>query len=66
MYGGSVPTTTEGKGQQAVDVVDPTKMEPGKVYWDEQSGTLFEVVENEEGQRIPQEVVGCRDKYYKR
>ena len=66
VYGGSVPTTTEGKGQQAVDVVDPTKMEPGKVYWDEQSGTLFEVVENEEGQRIPQEVVGWRDKYYKR
>ena len=32
----SVPTITEGKGQQAVDVVDPTKMEPGKVYWDEQ------------------------------
>ena len=66
VYGGSVPTITEGKGQQAVDVVDPTKMEPGKVYWDEVSGTLFEVVENEEGQRIPQEVVGWRDKYYKR
>jgi len=66
VYGGSVPTTTEGKGATAVDVVDPTKMEPGKVYWDEQSGTLFEVVENEEGERIPQEVVGWRDKYYKR
>ena len=66
VYGGSVPTITEGKGQQAVDVVDPTKMEPGKVYWDEQSGTLFEVVENENGERIPQEVVGWRDKYYKR
>ena len=66
IYGGSVPTTTEGQGQQAVDVVDPTKMEPGKVYWDEQSGTLFEVVENENGERIPQEVVGWRDKYYKR
>ena len=66
VYGGSVPTTTEGKGATAVDVVDPTKMEPGKVYWDEVSGTLFEVVENEEGKRIPQEVVGWRDKYYKR
>jgi len=66
IYGGSVPTTTEGQGQQAVDVVDPTKMEPGKVYWDEQSGTLFEVVENENGERIPQEVIGWRDKYYKR
>jgi len=66
VYGGSVPTTTEGKGQQAVDVVDPTKMEPGKIYWDEVSGTLFEVVENENGERIPQEVVGWRDKYYKR
>jgi len=66
VYGGSVPTTTEGQGQQTVDVVDPTKMEPGKVYWDEQSGTLFEVVENENGERIPQEVPGWRDKYYKR
>ena len=66
VYGGSVPTTVQGKGATAEDVVDPTKMEPGKVYWDEQSGTLFEVVENEEGQRIPQEVVGWRDKYYKR
>ena len=66
VYGGSVPTTVEGKGATAVDVVDPTKMEPGKVYWDEVSGTLFEVVENEEGERIPQEVVGWRDKYYKR
>ena len=66
VYGGSVPTTVEGKGATAVDVVDPTKMEPGKVYWDEVSGTLFEVVENEEGERIPQEVVNWRDKYYKR
>ena len=66
VYGGSVPTITEGKGATAVDVVDPTKMEPGKVYWDEVSGTLFEVVENEEGERIPQEVVNWRDKYYKR
>ena len=66
VYGGSVPTTVQGKGTAAVDVVDPTKMEPGKVYWDEVSGTMFEVVENEEGKRIPQEVVGWRDKYYKR
>ena len=66
VYGGSVPTTVQGKGAAAVDVVDPTKMEPGKVYWDEVSGTMFEVVENEEGKRIPQEVVGWRDKYYKR
>ena len=66
VYGGSVPTTVQGKGVAAVDVVDPTKMEPGKVYWDEVSGTMFEVVENEEGKRIPQEVVGWRDKYYKR
>ena len=66
VYGGSVPTTVQGKGAAAVDVVDPTKMEPGKVYWDEVSGTMFEVVENEEGERIPQEVVGWRDKYYKR
>ena len=66
VYGGPVPTTVEGKGATAVDVVDPTKMEPGKVYWDEVSGTLFEVVENEEGERIPQEVVGWRDKYDKR
>ena len=66
VYGGSVPTTVQGKGATAEDVVDPTKMEPGKVYWDEQSGTLFEVVENENGERIPQEVVGWRDKYYKR
>ena len=66
VYGGSVPTTVEGKGATAVDVVDPTKMEPGKVYWDEVSGTLFEVVENEEGKKIPQEVVDWRDKYYKR
>jgi len=66
VYGGSVPTTVQGKGATAEDVVDPTKMEPGKVYWDEVSGTLFEVVENENGERIPQEVVGWRDKYYKR
>ena len=66
VYGGSVPTTVQGKGAAAVDVVDPTKMEPGKVYWDEVSGTLFEVVENEEGKRIPQEVPDWRKNYYKR
>ena len=66
VYGGPVPTTVQGKGATAVDVVNPKEMEPGKVYWDEVSGTLFEVVENEEGKRIPQEVVGWRDKYYKR
>ena len=66
VYGGSVPTITEGKGATAVDVVDPTKMEPGKVYWDEVSGTLFEVVENENGERVPQEVPDWRKNYYKR
>jgi len=66
VYGGSVPTTVEGKGATAVDVVDPTKMEPGKVYWDEVSGTLFEVVENEDGERVPQEVPDWRKNYYKR
>ena len=66
VYGGPVPTTVDGKGANAVDVVDPTKMEPGKVYWDEVSGTLFEVIENENGEKVPQEVVGWRDKYDKR
>ncbi len=66
VYGGPVPTTVQGKGATAVDVVNPKEMEPGKVYWDEVSGTLFEVIENEEGEKIPQEVVGWREKYYKK
>jgi len=69
LYGGPVPTTVEGKGASAVDVVNVEGMEPNKVYWDEVSGKLWEVDSdhyNETGEKIAREVPGWRDKYDKR
>jgi len=63
--GGSVPTTTVGKGVNAVDEVNPDAMEPGKVYWDEQSGTLFEVIQNDDGSKTAREVPDWRNDYFK-
>ena len=63
--GGPVPTLTVGKGPNAVDEVNPEVMEPGKVYWDEQTGTLFEVIENEEGLKTAREVPNWRQDYFK-
>ena len=63
--GGPVPTLTVGKGANAVDEVNPEAMEPGKVYWDEQTGTLFEVIENEEGLKTAREVPNWRQDYFK-
>ena len=63
--GGSVPTYTEGKGPNAKDFVDAEQMEPGKVYWDEQAGTLWEVVQNEDGSKTAREVPNWRNDYYK-
>jgi len=63
--GGPVPTITVGKGANAVDEVNPELMEPGKVYWDEQTGTLFEVIENEEGLKTAREVPNWRQDYFK-
>ena len=63
--GGSVPTTTVGKGVNAVDEVNPDAMEPGLVYWDEQSGTLFEVIQNEDGSKTAREVPNWRNEYFK-
>ena len=63
--GGPVPTLTVGKGANAVDEVNPEAMEPGKVYWDEQTGTLFEVIENEEGLKKAREVPNWRNDYFK-
>ena len=63
--GGPVPTLTVGKGANAVDEVNPELMEPGKVYWDEQTGTLFEVIENEEGLKKAREVPNWRQDYFK-
>ena len=65
-YGGPVPTYQEGKGQSIQDIVDASQMEPGKIYWDEQAGELFEVVENEKGEKVAQQVPDWRKKYYKR
>ena len=63
--GGPVPTYTEGKGPNAKDFVDAEQMEPGKVYWDEQAGTLWEVVQNEDGSKTAREVPNWRNDYYK-
>ena len=63
--GGSVPTYTEGKGPNAKDFVDAEQMEPGKVYWDEQKGTLWEVIQNEDGSKTAREVPNWRNDYYK-
>ena len=63
--GGSVPTYTEGKGANAKDFVDAEQMEPGKVYWDEQAGTLWEVVQDEDGSKTAREVPNWRNDYYK-
>ena len=63
--GGSVPTYTEGKGANARDFVDAEQMEPGKVYWDEQKGTLWEVVQEENGSKTAREVPNWRNDYYK-
>jgi hypothetical protein len=62
-YGGEVPTNYDRKTRD--EVVAPEKMTPGLVYWDEVAGKLWEVIEDETGERIPQEVPGWRDKYYK-
>jgi len=63
--GGSVPTITVGKGVNAIDEVNPDAMEPGKVYWDEQSGTLFEVIQNDDGSKTAREVPNWRQDYFK-
>jgi len=63
--GGSVPTTTVGKGVNAIDEVNPDAMEPGKVYWDEQSGTLFEVIQDDDGSKTAREVPEWRNDYFK-
>jgi len=63
--GGSVPTITVGKGANAIDEVNPDAMEPGKVYWDEQSGTLFEVIQNDDGSKTAREVPNWRQDYFK-
>ena len=63
--GGSVPTITVGKGANAIDEVNPDAMEPGKVYWDEQSGTLFEVIQNDDGSKTAREVPNWRNEYFK-
>ena len=63
--GGSVPTYTEGKGPNAKDFVDAEQMEPGKVYWDEQKGTLWEVIQNEDGSKTAREVPNWRNDYFK-
>ena len=63
--GGSVPTTTVGKGTSAIDEVNPDAMEPGLIYWDEQSGTLFEVIQNEDGSKTAREVPNWRNDYFK-
>jgi len=64
--GGSVPTTTVGKGENAVDEVNPDAMEPGKVYWDEQAGTLWEVIQNDDGSKTAREVPNWLSDYYKK
>jgi hypothetical protein len=63
--GGSVPIYTEGKGANAKDFVDAEQMEPGKVYWDEQKGTLWEVVQGEDGSKTAREVPNWRNDYFK-
>ena len=63
--GGSVPIYTEGKGTNAKDFVDAEQMEPGKVYWDEQKGTLWEVVQGEDGSKTAREVPNWRNDYFK-
>ena len=63
--GGSVPTTTVGKGPNAVDEVNPDAMEAGLIYWDEQSGTLFEVIQNDDGSKTAREVPNWRNDYFK-
>ena len=62
--GGAVPTVTIGKGANAVDEVNPDAMDPGKVYWDEQTGTLFEVIQNEDGSKTAREVPNWRQDYF--
>ena len=37
-------------------------MKPGKVYWDDESGELYEVVE-EDGERVARAVPNWREKY---
>ena len=64
--GGSVPTYTEGKGANAKDIVDVEQMVPGKVYWDEQKGTLWEVVQNDDGSKTAREVPDWRNDYLKK
>jgi len=62
IYGGEVPTYSEGKGVNQKDFVDATQMEPGKVYWDDESGELYEVVQ-EDGEKVARAVPGWREKY---
>ena len=62
IYGGEVPTYSEGRGVNQKDFVDATQMEPGKVYWDDESGELYEVVE-EDGERVARAVPNWREKY---
>ena len=63
--GGSVPTYTEGRGDSAKDYVDAEQMTPGLVYWDEQKGTLWEVIQNDDGSKTAREVPNWRQDYYK-
>ena len=63
--GGSVPTITVGKGVNAIDEVNPDAMEPGLIYWDEQAGTLFEVIQNDDGSKTAREVPEWRNDYFK-
>ena len=62
IYGGEVPTYSEGRGVNQKDFVDATQMKPGKVYWDDESGELYEVVE-EDGELVARAVPGWREKY---
>ena len=62
IYGGEVPTYSEGKGVNQKDFVDASQMTPGKVYWDDESGELYEVIE-EDGELVARVVPDWREKY---
>jgi hypothetical protein len=64
-YGGSAESVSNlvGKGATAEYELDPTQMDPHLIYWDEEEGILWQVVELEDGTRKVQEVPNWQREY---
>ena len=62
-YGGAAETVSNYDRSTKEYVLDPTRMDPALMYWDEEKGTLWQVVELEDGTKRVQEVPNWQREY---